>query len=166
MKTHQLIHLGASVVAIALFASPASASPGKGNGKEKGNSNKGNAQKVEKHFDKEHKKAAKSWKSYNQLEKNDRDLITSLFRTPTGATQLPPGLAKNLQRGKPLPPGWQKKLVPGARLDDDLFGSFLEVPPHLIPGFKAIPDTRLYYHENRIVRLLDATREIIDVIDL
>lgn len=34
----------------------------------------------------------------------------------TGYTALPPGIAKNLGRGKPLPPGIAKKAVPGAML--------------------------------------------------
>ena len=34
----------------------------------------------------------------------------------TGYTALPPGIAKNLGRGKPLPPGIAKKTVPGAML--------------------------------------------------
>src|SRR3546814_12654007 len=35
---------------------------------------------------------------------------TTLFRS------LPPGIRKNLARGKPLPPGIQKKIVPGSLL--------------------------------------------------
>ncbi len=34
----------------------------------------------------------------------------------TGYAALPPGIAKNLGRGKPLPPGIAKKTVPGAML--------------------------------------------------
>lgn len=36
----------------------------------------------------------------------------------TGYRSLPPGIAKNLARGKPLPPGIAKKAVPGAMLRD------------------------------------------------
>lgn len=36
----------------------------------------------------------------------------------TGYSSLPPGIAKNLARGKPLPPGIAKKAVPGAMLRD------------------------------------------------
>jgi len=35
----------------------------------------------------------------------------------TGYKSLPPGIAKNLARGKPLPPGIAKKMVPSAMLD-------------------------------------------------
>ncbi len=34
----------------------------------------------------------------------------------TGMDSLPPGIRKNLARGKPLPPGIAKKMVPGAML--------------------------------------------------
>jgi hypothetical protein len=36
----------------------------------------------------------------------------------TGYRSLPPGIAKNLARGKPLPPGIAKKAVPGGMLRD------------------------------------------------
>lgn len=168
MQNHPFYRLGCAAAAVALLVTPAYSKPGQGkghggNGKDKHHKAE---EKSHKEHNKEHKKSHKDWKSYSQLDNHQRDLITNVFRSPSGTTHLPPGLAKNLKRGKPLPPGWQKKLVPGSRLDDDLFGSFTEVPHHLIPGFKVIPDTRLYYHENRIVRLLDATREIIDVVTL
>lgn len=38
-----------------------------------------------------------------------------------GNKQLPPGLAMNAQRGKPLPPGWQKKISPGKIIDKDIY---------------------------------------------
>ena len=48
------------------------------------------------------------------LSDQDRRIIESYYRTNTVSTQsLPPGIAKNLQRGKPLPPGIAKKQVPG-----------------------------------------------------
>ncbi|OZI46119.1 hypothetical protein CEK29_04275 [Bordetella genomosp. 5] len=34
----------------------------------------------------------------------------------TGMAGLPPGIQKNLARGKPLPPGIAKKMVPGGML--------------------------------------------------
>lgn len=44
----------------------------------------------------------------------ERDVIQSYFERHTyGAQALPPGIAKNLARGKPLPPGIAKKMLPG-----------------------------------------------------
>jgi hypothetical protein len=44
----------------------------------------------------------------------ERDVINTYFdRHSYGAQRLPPGIAKNLARGKPLPPGIAKKRLPG-----------------------------------------------------
>ena len=60
---------------------------------------------------------------------DERQIITDYFRThryvPAG---LPPGIAKNLARGKPLPPGIAKRYLPG-----DLIGL---LPPR--PGYDRI----------------------------
>jgi hypothetical protein len=42
---------------------------------------------------------------------------------------LPPGLQKNAERGKPLPPGWQKKLAVGDVLDEDIYARGKVVVP-------------------------------------
>jgi hypothetical protein len=44
----------------------------------------------------------------------ERDVINTYFdRHSYGVQRLPPGIAKNLARGKPLPPGIAKKQLPG-----------------------------------------------------
>ena len=44
---------------------------------------------------------------------SEQNLITQYFQNHKVAThKLPPGIAKNLARGKPLPPGIAKKLLP------------------------------------------------------
>lgn len=46
---------------------------------------------------------------------SDRQIVVEFFREhPYEAKALPPGIAKNLRRGKPLPPGIAKKQVPAA----------------------------------------------------
>ncbi|CAI1506795.1 Predicted integral membrane protein [Serratia quinivorans] len=49
-----------------------------------------------------------------------RDRARSLARNYglTGYRSLPPGIAKNLARGKPLPPGIAKKMVPSPMLHE------------------------------------------------
>lgn len=43
----------------------------------------------------------------------ERQIIVEFFRDhPYEAQSLPPGIAKNLARGKPLPPGIAKKQIP------------------------------------------------------
>jgi hypothetical protein len=69
------------------------------------------------------------------------------------AQRLPPGLAKKLQKGKPLPPGWQKKVV--------VFPAPLErrLPP-LAPGYRRVIVDRW------ALVIADATNVVLDVIDL
>ena len=48
---------------------------------------------------------------------SDRDVFREYYRAHPGAVKpLPPGIAKNLARGKPLPPGIAKTRVPDAVL--------------------------------------------------
>jgi hypothetical protein len=57
------------------------------------------------------------------LSDAERATITRYFQThPQPVTALPPGIAKNLARGKPLPPGIAKKAAP-----NDLLGQ-LSIP--------------------------------------
>ena len=72
--------------------------------------------------------------------------------------QLPPGLQKKLERGKPLPPGWQKKLAKGNILDADIYARgkiIVPIDKHGIITLKI---------EHRVIRLIKATREIIDIL--
>ncbi len=79
---------------------------------------------------------------------------------------LPPGLAKNLQRGKPLPPGWQKKVQGGYVIEDDYRDYFHPLEYSLFPGLEVVPDTRLYLYGNRIVRVYEPRREVIDLFEV
>lgn len=47
---------------------------------------------------------------------------------------LPPGLKMNSERGKPLPPGWRKKLHVGERLHDDVYRHGRVVTPLGVDG--------------------------------
>lgn len=76
---------------------------------------------------------------------------------------LPPGLAKNLRRGKPLPPGWQNKLKTGWRIDDEWWDRFDRVPSDFLPKDMKIPaDTGMFLLGDRMVRVHEPTREVID----
>ena len=49
------------------------------------------------------------------LSDQDRTTITRYFQQhPQPATSLPPGIAKNVARGKPVPPGIAKRGIPNA----------------------------------------------------
>ncbi len=67
-----------------------------------------------------------------------------------GAKGLPPGIAKNLQRGKPLPPGIAKQVLPGGLI------GLLPPPPH---GFERIELA------GRILLVEIATQVIHDVLE-
>jgi len=73
---------------------------------------------------------------------------------------LPPGLQKKLDRGQRLPPGWQKKIARGEVLDINVYRHgriFIPVDSHGIMTIAV---------ENKLIRLVRATREILDVFNL
>ena len=130
--------------------------------------------KADKEFAKDleraHKDAGKDakefakWREKRFGDEERRSVVEYFGRYRDNEHGLPPGLAKNLRRGKPLPPGWQKKLVPGYVVEDDFFSDFHPLSSSRFPGLEAVPDTRLYRYGDRIVRVYEPRREIIDVI--
>ena len=73
---------------------------------------------------------------------------------------LPQGLQMKLERGGSLPPGWQKKLVPGAIIEESLYRHSEVVIPVDSRGLLTV---RL---EGKLIRLVEATREIIEIVDM
>lgn len=89
---------------------------------------------------------------------NDRSAIWDYYGAnpnwiPPASRSLPPGLAKNLQRGKPLPPGWQKKM---AGFPMDLDGRLGPLPG----GYRRVLVDRWAFV------IATATNTIMDIIDL
>ncbi len=143
----------------------------KGNGKakhaESGKGNKGKPDKAEKHADKADKKVVKDLQKGKAPKFKDleRTRVVGYFESYRDqAHGLPPGLAKNLRRGKPLPPRWQAKLAPGAIIAEDWWGDFSPVPYEWFPDVEVVAETRLYWYGDRVVRVYEPRREIIDVI--
>jgi hypothetical protein len=110
------MNIASKTVALAIALAFLSASPvnaknpdnqgnsnGQGNSKDKGNSQKGNSKNKDNHHEmyyagitqKDAKKYAKQYKAY-------------------GYKPLPPGIRKNLARGKPIPPGIAMTRLPSA----------------------------------------------------
>ena len=78
---------------------------------------------------------------------------------------LPPGLAKNLARGKPLPPGWQKKIAKGEILSHELYRQGAYIPNSRYPYYGRLPaGTRTMQIADRIFRIINDTREVLEVI--
>jgi hypothetical protein len=81
--------------------------------------------------------------------------------------KLPPGLQKKLARGGQLPPGWQKKVARGEVLDAHVYTLAHPLPPDLtrmLPPPQSGVATIIV--EGRIVRLIEATRTILDAFDI
>jgi len=74
--------------------------------------------------------------------------------------QLPQGLQMKLERGGTLPPGWQRKLVRGEVLDDSIYRQSEIVIPVDSRGLLTV---RI---EGKLIRLVEATREIIDIVEI
>lgn len=117
------------VVSLALFTAPVFANPGNGNGNggSKGanhGNGKGNAHSNKGEQGKGNSSADHgSRKNYGKPDHVDSDISFKDARSLAvnygliGYKSLPPGIAKNLARGKPLPPGIAKKAVPRSMLD-------------------------------------------------
>lgn len=71
---------------------------------------------------------------------------------------LPPGLQKKVANGGSLPPGWQKKVEAGQVFDSEL-RRYAYRSPYTSPK-----GTSTYILENKVVRVLDATNVILDVL--
>ena len=104
-------------VSFSLVSAPAFADPPDG---------KGRPHKTEKHVKEKYKKAKKNKKG-QEHDVGAVSLVMAGITVPearhlaseyhhTGYASLPPGIKKNLARGKPLPPGIAKKRVPSGML--------------------------------------------------
>jgi hypothetical protein len=80
---------------------------------------------------------------------------------------LPPGLAKKAARGESLPPGWEKKLVRGQPMPAEVYRQCQPLPVEVTERLPAPPrGTILVSIEGKVVRLAQATLEILDVFDV
>ena len=80
---------------------------------------------------------------------------------------LPPGLAKKLAKGKGLPPGWQKKIIVGEVMPDDIYYQTSYLPVYIVEYLPPQPaGTKLVVADGKVVRLIEATKTILDVFDI
>ena len=89
--------------------------------------------------------------------------------TPCGKhpRPLPPGLAKKVARGGSLPPGWEKKCVPGEKMVPEVYERCRPLPPQLVVKLPAPPASTITVAvDGKIVRLVQATLEILDVFNV
>ncbi|MFZ8201681.1 hypothetical protein [Alteromonas portus] len=78
---------------------------------------------------------------------------------PHKGKSLPPGIEKKYEKTGELPPGWQKKLSVGKRLDHDIYDHARVIVPL---GKDGLVTVRI---ENKVIRLIQATREIVEILD-
>lgn len=80
---------------------------------------------------------------------------------------LPRGLAKKVERGGNLPPGWQRRCVRGEIMPIEVYQHCEPLPPEVVVKLPATPPgTITVTLDGRAIRLLQATREILDVFDV
>lgn len=108
-----------AVIYLVVFSAPVLANPGNGNGNGGGHGNSGNHANKGNSFSSDDRV---NRKNYGKPDHVESDISVSRARSLavnyglTGYKSLPPGIAKNLARGKPLPPGIAKKAVPASML--------------------------------------------------
>lgn len=120
----------AAVISLTVFATPLYANPGNGNGNGGGGhgnagGNRGNSWESGKKGQSDGKSGEKQGnrKNYGKPDRVDSDISFSRARSLAvnyglvGYQALPPGIAKNVLRGKPLPPGIAKKTLPASMLN-------------------------------------------------
>ncbi|MFV9669509.1 anti-virulence regulator CigR family protein [Pantoea sp. KXB25] len=122
MQKHRpLLSLLAVVLGFAVIASPGYANPGNGNGN--GNHGNNGAHGNQGRHDDKPKERQQGRKNHGQPDRVGADLTFSRARTLAvnyglvGYPSLPPGIAKNVARGKPLPPGIAKKSLPASMIN-------------------------------------------------
>lgn len=114
----------AVVLSLSFVSAPGMANPGNGNGNgNHGNSgNHGNADHGKKQKNDHGNRGGADKKNVSDdvsvRLSYDRARSLAVNHGLTGYRSLPPGIAKNLARGKPLPPGIAKKMVPSSMLGE------------------------------------------------
>jgi hypothetical protein len=80
---------------------------------------------------------------------------------------LPSGRTKKVARGAKLPPGWQKKIARGEVLPQTVYAQAQPLPEVVVRKLPPPPaGTILVTLDGKVVRLLEATRTIVDVFAL
>lgn len=95
---------------------------------------------------------------------NESAEIRGYFKAnPKARSQLPPGLAKKNK----IPPGWRKKLARGERIPDDVWAHRVPLPREVETRLPRVEDGVIRVRiDDRVVRVVEKTREVLDVIDL
>ena len=72
-----------------------------------------------------------------------------------------------MARGGSLPPGWQKKVTRGEVMDYEVYNNAITLPEELLIRLSTIPKgTVLLQVGNKIVKVIEASREIVDLFEM
>jgi hypothetical protein len=101
------------------------------------------------------------------IEDHERRLLHDYYHAGTSAQPLNKGMQKRLEKGKGLPPGWQKKLVRGRPIPADVWAWHEPLPYEVLRRMPPQPDGVITVRiENDIVRVVAATQVLLDVFGL
>ena len=103
---------------------------------------------------------------FNQrFQSSDHERVVTYFSAYKDRDHgVPPDIYRRWHEGRRLPSGWRDRLVPGYVLEDSWLPVFEPVPYTWFPQFVVVPDTRLYWYGDRVVRVYEPTREVVDVV--
>ncbi len=95
------------------------------------------------------------------------DIREAQSKKSTPNKTLPPGVAKKGAPTTKLPPGWQKKITRGEVLPQTVYAQAQPLPEVVIRTLPPPPaGTILVTLDGKLVRLVEATRTIVDVFEL
>lgn len=77
---------------------------------------------------------------------------------------LPPGLEKKVNRGGELPPGWKNKVKKGDVLDEYILKQGIVLNKNTYPKQYVDNYSKIYKIEDKIIRVMNATNEILNVL--
>jgi hypothetical protein len=176
MKNRSLLPALALALCLPVATALAKDKPGKGGDKDaKSEKARGKDAKPGKESAKEKDDAAGSKeKGGHKFSANERQVVNDWVKVQTSAPGpgqkapgLPPGLQKKVARGGKLPPGWQKKLSVGEVMPLEVYQETHPLPPAVVVRLPPPPAGVItVVISGKVVRLLEATREILDVFEI
>lgn len=99
--------------------------------------------------------------STNALAKPDK---SNKAKKEKKQKHLPPGLEKKVKRGGELPPGWKKKVKKGDILDKRILDRGIVLSRDTYPKKYVDSYSQIYKIEDKIIRVMNATNEILNVL--
>ena len=117
-------------------------------------------------FTEDEKRIIQSYFQDHRDYRYDNDNNGSSRDKPKKMKSLPPGLQKKMARGGELPPGWQKKVARGEVLDAGLYRQSRSLPEALLHRLSTDADTELRLLDDRVIRIIDDSRVILDVLQV